>query len=466
MLKKYLEDPDRCDKLIKHVNGVYADFSRQIVTPNQLFSAINPVMLKKQINDMFSGKHVNTTEDRAVLHVALRTPREVNAYPEVWQILDKIEKFVEENTMKTTVVIGIGGSYLGPLFVHNALKTIFPKTNKRLYFVANVDPIDIDQVLHDVDLEDTLFVVVSKTFTTAETMLNANIAKQAIIKKLGSDAVAQHMVAVSTNAKAVSEFGIDTKNMFEFWDWVGGRFSVWSAVGMLPLSLQYGFSTMLDFLKGGHDMDEHFRTTPFEDNIPAIMGIIACFNVTVLNLTARAILPYSVALQSFVQHVQQLSMESNGKSIDTGEIIFGEPGTNGQHSFYQLLHQGRVIPCDFVGFIKGPTPYENSHKELFYNFLAQPDALAVGDGTEAFPGGRPSTVLLFPEVTPFTLGQLLAIYEHQTAVQGFVWGINSFDQPGVQLGKTLALQAKAGNFITYSTRKMLDVTKSCSSPGQ
>ncbi len=282
--------------------------------------------------------------------------------------------------------------------------------------------------------------------------MNAKIAKDHIIEKLGIDKVSEHMIAVSTNIEKVVEFGISADNMFVFWDWVGGRFSVWSAVGMLPLSLQYGFDNMCEFLKGGYSVDEHFRNTEFKDNIPVLMALTAVYNINIMEYNARAILPYSAALSSFAQHIQQLSMESNGKTKYSGEIIFGEPGTNGQHSFYQLLHQGRVVLCDFIGFLKGPTIYVNAHEELLYNFLAQPDALAVY-------GNRPSNVFVFPEINAYTLGQLLALYEHQTVVQGFIWEINSFDQPGVSLGKNIANDIKIGKIMTYSTMKIYEMMK-------
>ena len=449
MLAKLMENVARCDSLIKSDIGIYADFSRQKIRNIQdLLSTINPNLLQEQIQNMFDGEYINTTEDRAALHVALRIPREKNMYHEVWIVLDSIEKFCSENEAFTDiVVIGIGGSYLGTLCVHEAIKPVL-KPSKKLHFVSNVDPINVENVLETLDLCKTLFIVISKTFTTSETMMNAKIVKEMLIRKFGPTAVRKHMVAVSSNTDKVIDFGIDSKNIFHMWDWVGGRFSVWSAVGMLPLSMVYGFEVMKEFLEGGHSVDEHFSTKPFDSNIPVIMGLTAVYNTTYLKYPARAILPYSAALSGFVPHVQQLSMESNGKHESAGELIFGEPGTNGQHSFYQLLHQGRKVPCDFIGFTNGPTEYESSHAELLYNFLAQADALAL-------QSDRPSTMLLFQEISPYTIGQLIALYEHQTVVQGFVWGINSFDQPAVEFGKKLVTKLKDGVRSSYSTDQII-----------
>lgn len=444
MLPTLLKDEKRCRGLIKTYDGIVADFSRQKVYSLDIaLSAVNPELLKKQIAGLLSGEHVNVSEDRAALHTELRKscPRE-----EVADVLDEVQAFCAKNTMRNVVVIGIGGSCLGPSYLHRALKHLV-ETDKRLFFVSNVDPIEIDSVLKQVDLDNTLFIVTSKTFTTAETAMNASIARDALLES--GLPVAQHMVAVSANPGAARAFGI--QDVFAFWDWVGGRFSTWSAVGALPISLVYGYDVFERFLRGGESIDKHFAEAPIAENIPAIMGILGCFNVSILCYPARAVLPYSAALDGFVPHVQQLMMESNGKSPDAGEIVFGDTGTNGQHSFYQLLHQGRPLPCDFIAFARGVTKYEGSHRELLHNFMAQPDALALGDPDNGFPGDRPSTALLFRELSPYSLGQLLAIYEHQTAVQGFVWDINSFDQPGVQLGKTLAKQVSSGKTATTST---------------
>ncbi|KAK4342504.1 hypothetical protein RND71_038320 [Anisodus tanguticus] len=450
--------------------------------------------VKEKINRMFNGEHINSTENRSVLHVALRAPRDTvinsdgeNVVPEVWKVLDKIRDFSERvrsgawvgvtgKTLKDVVAIGIGGSFLGPLFVHTALQTeaeaIECARGRQLRFLANVDPIDVARNITGLNPETTLVVVVSKTFTTAETMLNARTLREWISSALGPQAVAKHMVAVSTNLKLVEQFGIDPNNAFAFWDWVGGRYSVCSAVGMLPLSLQYGFSIVEKFLKGASSVDRHFYSAPFEKNIPVILGLLSVWNVSFLGYPARAILPYSQALEKLAPHIQQVSMESNGKgvSIDgvplpyqTGEIDFGEPGTNGQHSFYQLIHQGRVIPCDFIGVVKSQQPIYlkdevvSNHDEVMSNFFAQPDALAYGKTPEqlqkenvpehlvshkTFSGNRPSLSILLPSLNAYNIGQLLAIYEHRVAVQGFVWGINSFDQWGVELGKSLATQVR------------------------
>uniref|UniRef100_A0A0V0IIZ4 Glucose-6-phosphate isomerase n=1 Tax=Solanum chacoense TaxID=4108 RepID=A0A0V0IIZ4_SOLCH len=443
---------------------------------------------------MFNGEHINSTENRSVLHVALRAPRDAvinsdgkNVVPEVWHVLDKIRDFSERvrsgawvgatgKTLKDVVAVGIGGSFLGPLFVHTALQTEAEASEcargRQLRFLANVDPIDVARNITGLNPETTLVVVVSKTFTTAETMLNARTMREWISSALGPLAVAKHMVAVSTNLKLVEQFGIDPNNAFAFWDWVGGRYSVCSAVGVLPLSLQYGFSIVEKFLKGASSVDQHFLSAPFEKNIPVLLGLLSVWNVSFLGYPARAILPYSQALEKLAPHIQQVSMESNGKgvSIDgvplpyqTGEIDFGEPGTNGQHSFYQLIHQGRVIPCDFIGVVKSQQPIYlkdevvNNHDELMSNFFAQPDALAYGKTPEqlqkenipehlvshkTFSGNRPSLSILLPSLNAYNIGQLLAIYEHRIAVQGFVWCINSFDQWGVELGKSLATQVR------------------------
>jgi len=440
------------------------------------------------------GEAINTTEDRAVLHVATRAPRNKvinvdgkNVVPDVWEVLDKIKDFSNKvrngewkgatgKPLTNVVAVGIGGSFLGPLFVHTSLRTCGEAADgargRQLRFLANVDPVDVARSLNGLDPETTLVVVVSKTFTTAETMLNARTVRKWIISSLGEDAVKKHMVAVSTNLKLVSAFGIDPDNAFGFWDWVGGRYSVCSAVGMLPLSLQYGFDTMEKFLEGAWNIDEHFATAPFEENLPVTLGMLSVWNTSFLDCPARAILPYTQALAKLAPHIQQVSMESNGKgvSIDgqslpfsTGEIDFGEPGTNGQHSFYQLIHQGRTIPCDFIGIIKSQQSVYlkgeivSNHDELMCNFFAQADALALGKTAvelrsesvpdsliphKTFTGNRPSLSIMLPSLNAYTVGQLLAIYEHRVAVQGFVWGLNSFDQWGVELGKVLASKVR------------------------
>ncbi|XP_015575441.1 glucose-6-phosphate isomerase, cytosolic isoform X2 [Ricinus communis] len=496
-LRNLLGDTERCKSMLVEFDGIMLDYSRQtatIDTLDKLYNLAEAAHLKEKIHRMFNGERINSTENRSVLHVALRAPRDAivnsdgkNVVPDVWNVLDKIKEFSERvrngswvgatgKPLTDVIAIGIGGSFLGPLFVHTALQTD-PEASKsakgrQLRFLANVDPIDVARNIAGLSPETTLVVVVSKTFTTAETMLNARTLRAWISRELGPSAVAKHMVAVSTNLTLVEKFGIDPNNAFAFWDWVGGRYSVCSAVGVLPLSLQYGFSIVEKFLKGASSIDQHFSSAPFEKNIPVLLGLLSVWNVSVLGYPARAILPYSQALEKLAPHIQQVSMESNGKGVsmdgvplpfETGEIDFGEPGTNGQHSFYQLIHQGRVIPCDFIGVVKSQQPVYlegevvNNHDELMSNFFAQPDALAYGKTAEqlqkenvpqhliphkTFSGNRPSVSILLSSLDAYKIGQLLAIYEHRVAVQGFVWGINSFDQWGVELGKSLATQVR------------------------
>ncbi|WIA12882.1 hypothetical protein OEZ85_006503 [Tetradesmus obliquus] len=496
-LKDLLADQGRCEAMSKEDMGLYIDFSRQRATQDtikKLMDLARAANLKEKIDAMYAGDHINSTEDRAVLHVATRARREQvicddgkNQVPEVWGVLDRIKAFSEKvrsgewkgatgKPIKNIVAIGIGGSFLGPLFVHTALRTepkaMMQSRGRTLRFLANVDPIDVARALNGLDPEETMAVVISKTFTTAETMLNARTVRSWLTSQLGEESVAQHMVAVSTNLKLVKEFGIDPENAFGFWDWVGGRYSVCSAVGILPLSLQYGFEVMEQFLSGANAMDDHFRETPLESNLPVLMGLLSVWNISFLGYPARAILPYCQALSKLAPHIQQVSMESNGKGVDingnvlpfeAGEIDFGEPGTNGQHSFYQLIHQGRVVPCDFIGIVRSQQSVYlkdeivSNHDELMCNFFAQADALAYGKSREelrsqnvpdyliphrSFTGNRPSTSLLLPELSAYTVGQVLALYEHQVAVQGFVWNINSFDQWGVELGKVLASRVR------------------------
>ncbi|CAI9777827.1 unnamed protein product [Fraxinus pennsylvanica] len=496
-LRELLSDTERCTSMMAEFDGILLDYSRQCAnldTLDKLHNLAEAAHLKEKINRMFNGERINSSENRSVLHIALRASRDSvinndgkNVVPDVWQVLDKIRDFSERirsgawigatgKVLKDVIAIGIGGSFLGPLFVHTALQTdpeaIEFAQGRQLRFLANVDPIDVARNIAGLNPETTLVVVVSKTFTTAETMLNARTLREWISAALGPQAVAKHMVAVSTNLMLVEKFGIDPNNAFAFWDWVGGRYSVCSAVGVLPLSLQYGFPVVEKFLKGASSIDQHFYSAPFAKNLPVLLGLLSVWNVSFLGFPARAILPYSQALEKFAPHIQQVSMESNGKgvSIDgvplpygTGEIDFGEPGTNGQHSFYQLIHQGRVIPCDFIGVVKSQQPVYlkgemvNNHDELMSNFFAQPDALAYGKTAEqllkenvprpliphkTFSGNRPSFSLLLPLLNAYNIGQLLAIYEHRIAVEGFVWGINSFDQWGVELGKSLATQVR------------------------
>jgi glucose-6-phosphate isomerase len=496
-LRDLLQDADRDAAMTVEHDGILIDFSRQNATAETmrlLGGLAAEADLAGRIRAMFAGERINRTENRAVLHVALRAEAGepysvdgVDVTPQVHGVLDGIRKFSDQvragklkgatgKKLTDIVAIGIGGSYLGPEFVAEALRTdpacAKAAAGRRLRFLANVDPIDVARALDGLDPATTLVVVISKTFTTAETMLNAKTVRQWLVKKLGKVAVAKHMVAVSTNLKEVAAFGIDTANAFGFWDWVGGRYSVCSAVGVLPLSLLYGFAPVQQFLAGAHALDRHFATAPLDQNLPVILGLLGVWNATFLGRTTRALLPYCQALHRFAPHIQQVDMESNGKRValdgtklfyEAGEIDFGEPGTNGQHSFYQLIHQGRVVPCDFIGFKKSQQPQSvkgepvANHDELMANFFAQPDALACGktadecraEGVPAalaphkvFPGNRPSTVIMLDQLTPYTCGQLLALYEHRTAVQGFIWDINSFDQWGVELGKVLAKQVR------------------------
>ncbi|EXC07277.1 Glucose-6-phosphate isomerase, cytosolic 1 [Morus notabilis] len=475
-LRDLMSDAQRCQSMIVEFDGLLLDYSRQnatVETIGKLFKLAEAANLKEKINRMFNGEHINSTENRSVLHVALRAPRGAviqsdgkNVVPEVWKVLDKIKEFSDRvrsgswvgatgKPLKDVIAIGIGGSFLDPEASESA-------KGRQLRFLANVDPIDVARNIAGLNPETSLVVVVSKTFTTAETMLNARTLREWISAALGPSSVAKHMVAVSTNLTLVEKFGIDPNNAFAFWDWVGGRYSVCSAVGVLPLSLQYGFSIVEKFLKGASSIDQHFYSAPYEQNIPVLLGLLSVWNVSFLGYPAR------------------VSMESNGKGVsidgvplpfETGEIDFGEPGTNGQHSFYQLIHQGRVIPCDFIGVVKSQQPVYlkglilasktsevvSNHDELMSNFFAQPDALAYGKTIEqlqkenvpqhliphkTFSGNRPSLSLLLPSLNAYNIGQLLAIYEHRVAVQGFIWGINSFDQWGVELGKSLATQVR------------------------
>ena len=497
-LRDLLEDPRRCQAMRLEQEGLLFDYSRQLATRETmdlLFGLARAAKVPEKVRAMASGARINATENRSVLHLALRAAESdgivldgVDVVPEVHDVLRQIHRFSDEvrkgkrrgatgKKLTSVISIGIGGSYLGPEFVAEALRTeptcARAARGRALRFLANVDPIDVARALEGLDPETTLVVIVSKTFTTAETILNAKTVRQWLVKKLGKAAVARHMVAVSTNLKDVEAFGIDPKNAFGFWDWVGGRYSVCSAVGVLPLSLHYGFEAMEEFLAGARDLDAHFLTAPLEENLPVLLGLLSVWNVSFLDLPVLALLPYCQALLRFPAHIQQVEMESNGKRVlldgasapfPTGGMVFGEPGTNGQHSFYQLLHQGRVVPADFIGFCRSQRPSRvrgetvDNHDELMANFFAQPDALALGKTEQecrsegvpdslvphkVFPGNRPSNALLFDALTPFSCGQLLALYEHRTAVQGFVWGLNSFDQWGVELGKVLAKQVRA-----------------------
>jgi glucose-6-phosphate isomerase len=497
-LRDLLKDARRCAALTAEHDGVLIDYSRQNATQETmalLVALAREANLEGRLRGMCSGAKINTTENRAALHVALRASASErilvdgqDVVPEVHRVLARIKaissavragrwKGATGKKITAVVSIGIGGSYLGPEFVAEALRTdpiaARAAAGRTLRFLANVDPVDAARALHGLDPATTLAVVVSKTFTTAETMLNAKTVRAWLVRALGREAVAKHMVAVSTNLPEVAAFGIDPANAFGFWDWVGGRYSVCSAVGVLPLALQYGYPVVEKFLAGARAIDRHLVSAPLEDNLPVILGLLGVWNSTFQGHATRALLPYSQALHRLPAHIQQVDMESNGKRVgldgrelafEAGEINFGEPGTNGQHSFYQLIHQGRVVPADFIGFRVSQHPLKvkgeavDNHDELMANFFAQPDALALGKSAEqcraegvpealvphkVFPGNRPSTVILLDRLNAYATGQLLALYEHRTVVQGFIWGINSFDQWGVELGKVLAKQVRS-----------------------
>ncbi len=480
----FAKDRDRGKRLTTEAAGLYLDYSKNRITDKtlKLLSQLaNESGLRAKIGAMFGGEKINVTENRAVLHVALRAPRNAsistdgkNVVPEVHEVLDRMEAFYKSihsgewkgftgKRIKNIVNIGIGGSDLGPVMAYEALKH-YSERSMTFRFVSNVDGIDFVEATRDLDPAETLFIISSKTFTTLETMTNAQSARDWLLAGLGGDvkAVAKHFVAVSTNAKKVSEFGIDTANMFGFWDWVGGRYSMDSAIGLSTL-LAIGPENFRALLAGFHAMDEHFRTTPFEKNLPVLLGLLNVWNNNFLGAETVAVLPYEQYLKRFPAYLQQLTMESNGKHVtlagkkvnyQTGPIYWGEPGTNGQHSFYQLIHQGtRLIPCDFIAFGQALTPLGRHHDILLANVFAQAEALAFGktaeevkaEGTAAalvphrvFEGNRPSNVILAQKLTPEVLGKLIALYEHSVFVQGVIWEIDSFDQWGVELGKVLA----------------------------
>ncbi len=480
----FADDPKRVERFTAEAAGLFLDYSKNRITENtlkQLVGLAQESELRAKIDAMFSGEKINVTENRAVLHVALRAPRDAtikvdgyNVVPEVHAVLDKMAHFSNRirsgewkghtgKRIKNVVNIGIGGSDLGPVMAYEALKHYSDRT-LTFRFVSNVDGLDFVEATQDLDPAETLFIVSSKTFTTLETMTNAQTARDWLLKALGGDrsAVAKHFVAVSTNAEKVSAFGIDTANMFGFWDWVGGRYSMDSAIGLSTM-LAIGPDNFRAMLQGFHDMDEHFRTTPFERNLPVLMGLLTVWYTDFFDAQTVAVLPYEQYLKRFPAYLQQLTMESNGKHVtlagqqvtfDTGPIFWGEPGTNGQHSFYQLIHQGtRLIPCDFIAFAQALTPLGRHHDMLLANVFAQAEALAFGktpeevkaEGTpdwlvphRVFEGNRPSNVILAERLTPQVLGRLVALYEHSVFTQGAIWNINSFDQWGVELGKALA----------------------------
>jgi len=486
----FADDPGRGHDLTVTVGDLYIDYSKHRVTREtlQLLADLaRTANLEERRDQMFSGVHINTSENRAVLHTALRLPRNAeltvdgqNVVEDVHAVLDAMGDFTDRlrngdwtgatgERIKTVVNIGIGGSDLGPVMVYQALRH-YADAGISARFVSNVDPADLIATLADLEPATTLFIVASKTFSTLETLTNATAARRWLTAALGDAAVSKHFVAVSTNNRLVDDFGIDTDNMFGFWDWVGGRYSVDSAIG-LSLMAVIGREAFADFLSGFHIVDRHFKTAPLESNAPAVLGLIGLWYSNFFDAQSRAVLPYSNDLARFAAYLQQLTMESNGKSTradgtpvttDTGEIFWGEPGTNGQHAFYQLLHQGtRLVPADFIGFSQPlddlPTVEGTGsmHDLLMSNFFAQTQVLAFGktadeiaaEGTPAdvvphkvMPGNRPSTSILATRLTPSVLGQLIALYEHQVFTEGVVWGIDSFDQWGVELGKT---QAKA-----------------------
>jgi glucose-6-phosphate isomerase len=460
------DDPGRAERYVTEVADLRIDWSKHRVDDRVLaglFDIARAAGVEPRRDAMFAGEHVNVTEDRAVMHMALRAPRDaefvvdgVDVVPEVHEVLDAMAAFAErvraDDRISHVVNIGIGGSDLGPAMAYEALAAArHPRI--RCSFVSNVDGADIAAVLADADPASTLFVVASKTFGTIETLTNARTARAWLVDALGEAAVADHFVAVSTNAERVAEFGIDTANMFGFWDWVGGRYSVDSAIG-LSLMLAIGPDAFHEFLGGFHRVDEHFRNEPLESNAPVIMALLGVWYANGLGLSTKAVLPYAQELARFPAYLQQLDMESNGKSVridgtpvvgDTGPIVWGEPGTNGQHAFYQLLHQGtRVVPVDFIGFARPHHPYQEHHDLLIANLFAQSEALAFGRDAASgepyrqFDGDRPNTVILAESLTPSVLGQLIALYEHVVHVQGTIWGVNSYDQWGVELGKELA----------------------------
>ena len=480
----FAADAERGTHMTAEGAGIYLDYSKNRITHETihlLLQLAEESGLRRRMDAMFRGDKINSTENRAVLHVALRAPRGAsivvdghNVVPDVHEVLDKMAAFcnrVRTGTWKghtgkrirNVINIGIGGSDLGPVMAYEALKHYSDRA-LTFRFVSNVDGTDFAEAVHDLDPTETLFIVSSKTFTTLETMTNAHTARDWSLKGLGGDekSVAKHFVAVSTNAAEVSKFGIDTANMFGFWDWVGGRYSMDSAIGLSTM-LAVGPENFRAMLDGFHQMDEHFRTAPFDRNLPVLMGLLGVWYSNFFGAETVAVLPYEQYLKRFPAYLQQLTMESNGKHVtlngttvgyQTGPIYWGEPGTNGQHSFYQLIHQGtRLIPCDFIAFGKTLNPLGRHHDILLANVLAQAEALAFGktkeqvkaEGTpdwlvphRVFEGNRPSNTILVERLTPETLGKLVALYEHSVFTQGAIWGIDSFDQWGVELGKVLA----------------------------
>ena len=479
----FAADPRRGEKFVIEAAGVYFDYSKHRVTAatvNHLCVLAEASGLREKIEAMFTGEKINLTEGRAVLHTALRAPKNAaivvdgeNVVPHVHAVLEKMEQFAEKvrgghwkghtgKTIKNIVNIGIGGSDLGPVMAYEALKH-YSQRGLTFRFVSNVDGADFAEAVIGLDPAETLFIVASKTFTTQETMANAETARDWALKALKDEAaIAKHFVAVSTNAAKVSAFGIDTANMFGFWDWVGGRYSMFSAIGLSTM-LAIGPDHFREMLAGAREMDEHYRTAAFEENIPALMGLLGIWYNNFFGAASIAVLPYEQYLKRFPAYLQQLTMESNGKRVtldgravdyQTSQVYWGEPGTNGQHSFYQLIHQGtKLIPCDFIAFSKTRHKLGRHHDLLMANVFAQAEALAFGKTVEelkaegvkdwlvphkTFEGNRPSTTMLLDELTPGALGRLVALYEHSVFTQGMIWQVGPFDQWGVELGKALA----------------------------
>jgi glucose-6-phosphate isomerase len=479
----FRDDPARGQRLTAEACGFYLDYSKNRVldeTIGLLLELAEEADVPARVDAMFRGEKINVTEGRAVLHVALRAPADTqilldghNVVADVHEVLGKMAKFSNEvrsgrfvghtgKRLKNIVNVGIGGSDLGPAMAYEALRA-YADRELTVRFVSNVDATDFAEATRDLDPSETLFVICSKTFTTQETLANAQLARAFVVGALGSeDAVKRHFVAVSTNAKEVARFGIDTANMFGFWDWVGGRYSYTSAIG-LSLMIAIGPENFSDMLTGFHDMDQHFKTAPLAKNLPVLLALLGIWYDNFFKAESHAILPYDQYLGRFSAYLQQLDMESNGKSVgldgehvkhQTGSIIWGQPGTNGQHAFYQLLHQGtKLIPADFIGFSQSLNPLGNHHDLLMANFFAQTEALAFGKTADevreegvpdwlvphkVFEGNRPTNTLLADRLTPRRLGSLVALYEHKVFVQGVIWNVNSFDQWGVELGKVLA----------------------------
>ena len=482
--KLFADDPRRGERMIAEAAGIYLDYSKNRITDETiklLLQLADESGLRARIDAMFRGEKINVTEQRAVLHVALRAPKGTsivvdgeNVVPRVQAVLDKMTDFANRlrssawkghtgKHIRNVINIGIGGSDLGPVMAYEALK-YYSERAMTFRFVSNIDGTDLAEAVRDLKPAETLFIVASKTFTTLETMTNAHSARAWSVEGLGGDArsVLKHFVAVSTNAEEVSKFGIDTANMFEFWDWVGGRYSMGSAIGLSTM-LAIGPEHFRAMLAGSHEVDQHFRTAPFEHNLPVLMGLLGIWHADFFGAHTVAVLPYEQYLKRFPAYLQQLTMESTGKHVtlggdlmacDTGPIYWGEPGTNGQHSFYQLIHQGsRLVPCDFIAFAQTLNPLGPHHDMLLANVLAQGEALAFGKTPEevkaegspdwlvphrTFEGNRPSNTVLLERLTPAALGKLVALYEHMVFSQSVIWNINAFDQWGVELGKVLA----------------------------